>query len=121
MHCPARLTGTGVGVSCRFNLDSVMPGAHNPDRNRQERLYRAKNSCNFRSTGTPGLYVHPSEASHGDLSMITIDDVVIMLSNSGETMELKDVLAYSRRFSIPLIAITGCGDSTLAKAVDPVL
>ncbi len=57
----------------------------------------------FASTGTLGLYVHPSEASHGDLGMITTDDVALMLSNSGETVELKDMLAYSRRFSIPLI------------------
>lgn len=70
------------------------------------------------STGTPALYVHPGEASHGDLGMITPQDAVIALSNSGETNELRDLILYTRRFSIPLLAIVGRASSTLADAAD---
>jgi arabinose-5-phosphate isomerase len=73
------------------------------------------------STGTPAIFVHPAEASHGDLGMITDDDVVIALSNSGETSELADLVNYTRRFKIPLIAITGRANSTLAVAADVAL
>jgi arabinose-5-phosphate isomerase len=73
------------------------------------------------STGTPAVFVHPAEASHGDLGMITGDDVVIALSNSGETSELADLVTYTRRFKIPLIAITGRANSTLAVAADVAL
>jgi arabinose-5-phosphate isomerase len=73
------------------------------------------------STGTPALFVHPSEASHGDLGMITSNDVIIALSWSGETAELKDLTDYSRRFRIGLIAMTANADSTLAKTADVVL
>lgn len=68
------------------------------------------------STGTPSFFLHPSEASHGDLGMITRDDILIILSNSGETLELLDTLTYIKRFSIPLIAITTNINSSLAKA-----
>src|SRR5215204_2892178 len=68
-----------------------------------------KIAATFASTGTPSLYVHPAEASHGDLGMITADDVVLALSNSGETPELADIVAHSRRFAIPLLAIVGRG------------
>ncbi|HCP01292.1 MAG: KpsF/GutQ family sugar-phosphate isomerase [Alphaproteobacteria bacterium] len=77
-----------------------------------------KISSTLSSTGTPSFYVHPGEASHGDLGMITHDDVVIALSNSGETPELNDVIDYCRRFSVPLIAITGRTQSTLAENSD---
>ncbi len=70
------------------------------------------------STGTPALYVHPGEASHGDLGMITRKDVVLALSNSGETQELRDLLEYTRRFFIPLIAVTGRAGSTLDETAD---
>ncbi len=70
------------------------------------------------STGTPALFVHPAEASHGDLGMITRADVVLALSNSGETPELADLIAYTRRFAIPLIGVAGQGDSTLIRASD---
>jgi arabinose-5-phosphate isomerase len=70
------------------------------------------------STGTPALYVHPGEASHGDLGMITRDDAVLALSNSGETPELADIVAYTRRFSIPLIAIVGRAESSLVETAD---
>ncbi len=77
-----------------------------------------KIAATLASTGTPALFVHPAEASHGDLGMITRDDVVILLSNSGETPELADLIAYSRRFGIPLIGVAGRADSTLLKASD---
>jgi arabinose-5-phosphate isomerase len=73
------------------------------------------------STGTPASFVHPAEASHGDLGMITPQDVVIMLSNSGESSELRDMLDYAKRFAVPLIAICARGESTLAKAANVVL
>jgi arabinose-5-phosphate isomerase len=80
-----------------------------------------KIAATFASTGTPAFFVHPSEASHGDLGMITPDDVIMALSWSGETAELKDLIDYSRRFRIGLIAITAAGDSTLGRSADVVL
>ena len=80
-----------------------------------------KIAATLASTGTPALFVHPGEASHGDLGMIVAEDVVIALSNSGETAELTDLVAYTRRFSIPLIAITGRAQSALASAADATL
>lgn len=77
-----------------------------------------KIAATLASTGTPAHFVHPSEASHGDLGMIVRDDVVIALSNSGEVAELTDLIHYTRRFSIPLIAITGGAQSTLGSAAD---
>ena len=73
------------------------------------------------STGTPSLFVHPAEASHGDLGMIQPGDALLVLSNSGETAELADVIAHSRRFGLTLIAITSNAGSTLARASDIVL
>jgi len=80
-----------------------------------------KIAATLASTGTPAFFVHPSEASHGDLGMITADDVIMALSWSGETAELKDLIDYSRRFRIGLIAVTSATDSTLGKAADVVL
>jgi arabinose-5-phosphate isomerase len=80
-----------------------------------------KIAATLASTGTPAQFVHPVEASHGDLGMIGAGDAVIVLSNSGETAELADIVAYSRRFGIPLIAVTGGRRSTLAEAADVVL
>lgn len=80
-----------------------------------------KIAATFASTGTPALFVHPAEASHGDLGMITPDDLVLAVSNSGETPELADIVAYCRRFSIPLMVIVGRPESALAKAADFVL
>ncbi len=80
-----------------------------------------KVAATLASTGTPALYVHPAEASHGDLGMITADDVVLALSNSGETPELADIVAYTRRFAIPLLAIVGRHPSSLAETADGVL
>ncbi len=72
-------------------------------------------------TGTAAQFVHPGEASHGDLGMITSSDALLLLSNSGETAELRDLIAYSRRFAIPMIAICGRVDSALADAADVAL
>ena len=81
-----------------------------------------KIAATLASTGTPALFVHPAEASHGDLGMIGPEgDAVIALSNSGETTELADLVAYAKRFHIPLIAITGRADSALAQAADVAL
>ncbi len=80
-----------------------------------------KIAATLASTGTPAQAVHPGEASHGDLGMITKADAVILISNSGETRELSDMIAYCTRFDIPLIAITKRPDSTLARAADHVL
>jgi arabinose-5-phosphate isomerase len=80
-----------------------------------------KIAATFASTGTPAFFVHPSEASHGDLGMITPDDVIMALSWSGETAELKDLIDYSRRFRIGLIGVTSAADSTLGRAADVVL
>ena len=75
-----------------------------------------KIAATFASTGTPALYVHPGEASHGDLGMIADEDVVLALSNSGETPELGDIIGYCGRFDIPLIGMTSGSGSTLAEA-----
>jgi arabinose-5-phosphate isomerase len=80
-----------------------------------------KIAATLASTGTPAFFVHAADASHGDLGMITSDDVMVVLSWSGETAELKDLINYSRRFRIALIAVTVSADSTLGKAADVVL
>src|ERR1700729_3140551 len=80
-----------------------------------------KIAATLASTGTPAFFVHAADASHGDLGMITSDDVMLALSWSGETEELKDLINYSRRFRIVLIAITVNAGSTLGKAADIVL
>ncbi|MBR7158534.1 MAG: KpsF/GutQ family sugar-phosphate isomerase [Alphaproteobacteria bacterium] len=74
-----------------------------------------KLAATFASTGTPSFFVHPSEASHGDLGMVAKDDTVIAISYSGESRELGDIVNYCRRFAIPLIAIASNPESTLAK------
>jgi arabinose-5-phosphate isomerase len=80
-----------------------------------------KIAASFASTGTPAFFVHAAEASHGDLGMITADDVIMALSWSGETAELKNLITYSRRFRIGLIAVTSEAGSTLGEAADIVL
>jgi len=77
-----------------------------------------KIAATFASTGTPAHFVHPAEASHGDLGMLTNGDVVLVLSNSGETPELADMVAYTRRFGIPMIGVASRPDSTLMKQAD---
>lgn len=78
----------------------------------------SKLAATFSSTGTPAYFVHPAEASHGDLGMIRSDDVVLMLSWSGETKELCDLTAYCRRFRVPLILMTSNGSSSIARSAD---
>jgi arabinose-5-phosphate isomerase len=80
-----------------------------------------KIAATLASTGTPAFFVHAADASHGDLGMITSDDVMLALSWSGETEELKELINYSRRFRIALIAVTGNVESTLGQAADIVL
>jgi arabinose-5-phosphate isomerase len=77
-----------------------------------------KIAATFASTGTPAQFVHPAEASHGDLGMVMRGDVVLVLSNSGETPELADIVAHTRRFGIPLIGIAARADSTLLRQAD---
>jgi arabinose-5-phosphate isomerase len=80
-----------------------------------------KIAATLSSTGTPAQFVHPAEASHGDLGMIADGDAVLALSNSGDTAELADIVAYTRRFRIPLLAMTRRDGSTLAEAADVTL
>lgn len=77
-----------------------------------------KIAATLASTGTPAHFVHPAEASHGDLGMMAQGDVILVLSNSGETPELADVIAYSRRFGIPMIGVASRENSTLIKQAD---
>lgn len=80
-----------------------------------------KVAATFASTGTPAFFVHPAEASHGDLGMLTENDVVIAISNGGESKELSDIIIYCKRYGIPLIAITKNPESSLGKAGDILL
>ena len=77
-----------------------------------------KIAATFASTGTPAQFVHPAEASHGDLGMVTKADVALVLSNSGETPELSDIIAHTRRFDIPLIGVAAREGSTLLRLAD---
>ena len=77
-----------------------------------------KIAATLSSTGTPAYFVHPAEASHGDMGAITRQDVLLLLSKGGETAELSDLVTYASRFRIPLIAMASNSDSTLAKAAD---
>jgi arabinose-5-phosphate isomerase len=80
-----------------------------------------KVAATFASTGTPAFFLHPAEASHGDLGMVTQDDVILAFSWSGETAELADLIEYAKRFAIPLIAASSRRDSALGRAADIVL
>jgi arabinose-5-phosphate isomerase len=84
-------------------------------------LVGRKIAATFASTGTPAQYVHPGEASHGDLGMIAAPDAILALSNSGETPELADLLAHAKRFRIPVVAMTSRAASTLAQTADVAL
>src|SRR5690606_39930873 len=81
----------------------------------------SKIASTMASTGTPAFFVHPAEANHGDLGMIAADDVIVALSWSGETAELKGIVAYATRFAVPLIAVTSGVKSALARAADVVI
>ncbi|HEY6578516.1 MAG TPA: KpsF/GutQ family sugar-phosphate isomerase [Rhizomicrobium sp.] len=80
-----------------------------------------KLAATLASTGTPSHFVHPAEASHGDLGAVTRADAVVILSNSGETPELKDLITFAKRFSVPLIGVAGRADSALLRAADVAL
>lgn len=80
-----------------------------------------KIAATLASTGTPAMFLHPGEASHGDLGMLTTDDLCLLLSNSGETRELSDLIHYSRRFDIPIVSITRAVQSTLAQHSNVIL
>lgn len=95
LNCRGRVVVTGMGKSGHIG---------------------GKIAATLASTGTPAFFVHPGEASHGDLGMVTVDDVVVALSNSGETSELLMLLPVIKRLAVPLISLTGNPDSTLAKA-----
>lgn len=77
-----------------------------------------KIAATFASTGTPASFVHATEASHGDLGMVTAADFCLLISNSGETSELRDIVAHTRRFGIPMAAISSKSNSTLMQAAD---
>ncbi len=98
--CRGRVIVTGMGKSGHVGL---------------------KVAATLSSTGSPAYFVHPSDASHGDLGMITHDDAILAFSWSGETVELGNIVSYSRRFAVPLIAVTSNPASTLAEAADLVL
>jgi arabinose-5-phosphate isomerase len=98
--CHGRIIVTGMGKSGHVGL---------------------KVAATLSSTGTPAFFVHPSEASHGDLGMITRQDVILAFSWSGETVELGNIVSYSRRFAVPLIAVTSNPESTLAGSADLIL
>ncbi len=98
--CRGRVIVTGMGKSGHVGL---------------------KVAATLSSTGTPAYFVHPSEASHGDLGMITREDVIMAFSWSGETVELGNIVSYSRRFAVPLIAVTSNPGSTVAQAAELVL
>ena len=97
LHCQGRIVVLGIGKSGHIG---------------------GKIAATLASTGTPAFFVHPAEASHGDMGMITAGDVVVALSNSGETDEILTLLPLIKRLGAPLIALTGNPDSTLAAAAD---
>ena len=97
-----------LGISGRVILSGIGKSGH----------IARKISSTLASTGTPSFFVHPSEASHGDLGMVTKSDICIVISNSGETRELADLTSYTRRFSIPLVAISSQPDSSIMSAAD---
>src|SRR5207344_3446110 len=99
-ECPGRVVVSGMGKSGHIGT---------------------KIAATLASTGTPAFFVHPGEASHGDIGMITASDVVLALSNSGETDELVTILPIIKRLDVPLIALTGRADSTLGRAATVVL
>jgi arabinose-5-phosphate isomerase len=107
----AEAVGLLAGIAGRVIVTGVGKSGH----------IGSKIAATLASTGTPAFFVHPSEANHGDLGMIARDDAIIALSWSGETVELKGIVAYARRFAIPLIALTSGENSALAREADIVL
>src|SRR3982075_472742 len=119
---------TALTAALQSDLGPAFAAAADLIRNAQGRLIitglgksghiARKIAATFASTGTPAFFVHAAEASHGDLGMITADDVILALSWSGEQPEMKNLITYATRFRIPVIAITAERESTLAKAAD---
>ena len=97
-----------VGVSGRVVVSGMGKSGH----------IARKIAATFASTGTPAQFVHPAEASHGDMGALTQNDAVMVLSNSGETRELVDLIAHSRRFAIPLLGIAGVANSMVIDSAD---
>ena len=122
---------TAISAALQSNLGAAFAAAADLIRNAKGRLIVTglgksghigrKIAATFASTGTPAFFVHAAEAGHGDLGMITADDVIMALSWSGEQPEMKNLITYAKRFRIPLIAMTAECDSTLAKAADVAL
>jgi arabinose-5-phosphate isomerase len=117
----ALAAGLGCGFSRALDLLAAARGRVIVTGMGKSGLVGRKIAATLASTGTPAHYVHPGEASHGDLGMVTDADAIMALSNSGETTELADLLAHARRFAIALIAITARPDSTLARTADVAL
>ncbi len=119
---------TAISAALQSDLGGTFASAADLIRNAKGRLIVTglgksghigrKIAATFASTGTPAFFVHAAEASHGDLGMITADDVIMALSWSGEQPEMKNLITYAKRFRIPLIAMTAESDSTLSKAAD---
>lgn len=84
-------------------------------------LVGKKIAATLASTGTPAFFLHPAEATHGDLGMVTSDDVIIAISNSGETEEIIELIPFLKRFNVRLISVTGKPESSLSKAADVTL
>jgi arabinose-5-phosphate isomerase len=122
---------TAISAALQSDLGGSFAGAADLVRNAKVRLIVTglgksghigrKIAATFASTGTPAFFVHAAEASHGDLGMITADDVIMALSWSGEQPEMKNLITYAKRFRIPLIAMTAESESTLSKAADVAL
>jgi len=115
------LDGMGAALESALDLISEMSGRLIVTGLGKSGHIGAKLAATFASTGTPAYFLHPAEASHGDLGMVQADDVILALSWSGETRELSDVIGYAKRHSVGLVAITGSAESTLARAADAAL
>jgi arabinose-5-phosphate isomerase len=107
----ARAVETILGMEGRLIVVGVGKSGH----------IGSKLAATFASTGTPAFFVHPSEASHGDLGMISTKDIILALSWSGQTAELRDLVGYAKRQRVPLLSITSAADSMLAQASDTAL
>lgn len=110
VHAPAFITACQLMLDCKGRVVVIGMG--------KSGHIAGKLAATLASTGTPAFFVHPGEASHGDLGMITGNDVVLALSNSGETGEITTILPLIKRLHVPLIAMTGNPASTLACAAD---
>lgn len=110
------LDGMGENVAAALNLISDMKGRLIVTGVGKSGHIGAKLAATFTSTGTPAYFLHPAEASHGDLGIVQPDDVILAMSWSGETRELSDVIGYAKRRNVALIAVTGAGNSTLGRA-----